>query len=163
MSTVTDTTTLAGLLDRVSRLYPFGVPKQFLKPEACQVAGEQSRCALLHVGEDLNGNQKLTALAEAICTKGLRLSLEHCVLRSVSEAELNDQGLASLVAKIGAPVVIVCKESDQAGSIEELNGAVVLTSFPLNQIVDNVDVKRKFWEHLKLIIPRLHEKVSQVA
>jgi hypothetical protein len=155
MSSFTTSEELYGYLDKISRLYPGGIPRSSIpeaKPEATTV---KPRCALFYMTASGDAVEQLSILAEAICTKGLRVPLEQCVVRSIEAIDVTGDGLAQLVRQANSPVVVLCGSSLPAGKVSEVEGAVVLTSFSLEQVGQNADLKRQFWEHLKLVIPRI--------
>jgi|GEM_PF-1748905 len=147
---------ICGYLDKISRLYPSGIPRSLIPKVIPTVAAAQPRCALLYVVEEGAASEQLATLAGAICTKGLRVPLDHCVVRSVVSADIEGEGLAKLVSQVGAAVVVLCGSSLAPGEVAQLGGAVILTSFSLAQVGQNAEVKRQFWDHLKLVIPRIH-------
>lgn len=146
---------LAALLDRVGRSYPGGIPSAAIRTPPTVVSERRFRCAILAVGASDPLDQSLAALAEAICTKGLRLELEECAILAASSESCEAQALERLVAKVAAPVVILCGGSIAPGTLKEVGDSVVLASHALLEVAQVVETKRRFWEHLKLIIPRL--------
>jgi len=146
---------LAALLDRVGRSYPGGIPSAAIRASSKVTPEKALRCAIIVVGAAEPLDQNLSTLAQAICTKGLRLALEDCAIVAASSESCEGQALESLMGQIAAPVVIVCGGSMAPGTLKEVGGAVVLASHALPEVAQVVDTKRRFWEHLKLIIPRL--------
>jgi hypothetical protein len=146
---------IAALLDRVSRLYPGGIPTAALRSAQKVSTVKALRCAIIAVGVPETLDQGLSTLAQAICTKGLRLTLEDCAILGAPMESCSGEALEGLVAKIAAPVVILCGGTLAPGTVKEISGAVVLTSHALSEVAQVVETKRRFWEHLKLIIPRL--------
>ncbi len=158
MSLVKNTAQLVNFLDRQARCYPGGIPKGLIRTVAREQYGSPPQCALIQLGAEDGLNERLAALAGAVCTKGLRLPLERCVIRGFSGAEIHEAELEALVAEIGAPVVIICGKGLEAGGKRELGGAVVLFSHSLDQVADSGEIKRQFWGHLQMVIPHISQE-----
>lgn len=156
MSTAGEAQRLAGFLDRVARGYPGGIPAKAIAAGRRSAELPPKRCVLLAVGTSDTLDERLATLAHAIGAKGLRLSDEQFVVRSVHSPPVDDSALASLIEELSASVVIVCGGSASPGTQREVAGAYVLETYELTQIADNADTKRRFWEHLKLA-PTLHD------
>ncbi len=155
MSTIGSVDQLASLLDRVGRLYPGGIPTDAIEAGNIVRSENSPRCAIIAVGAPEPLDAVHMALAQAVCTKGLRLSLEQCAIVTAPTESPSGADLESLISRIAAPVVIVCGGAMVPGTVKELSGAVVLASHSLAEIAEVVETKRSFWEHLKLIMPRL--------
>lgn len=142
------------LLDRVLRDYPSGIPQSAIKT----VVASQPLCALLCVGCDEPLSDLLSDLAQAICTKGLRLTAEQYVIRAIPAPFDCRAHLPEILEEIGCSYAILCGGSLKPGELSTVGGVEVLQSYDLAQISNDAALKRRFWEHLQSIIPQIHAK-----
>ena len=145
---------ILSFLDRVAQRYPAGIPKSSVST----FQAPNYRCALLCIGAEERLCDHMSALAQAICTKGLRLSADECVIRSVPTPFDVEGHLPSLVSELRASHVIICGGTTSPGVLQTVLGVEVLHSYQLEQVAADASIKRQFWEHLQLIIPRIHGK-----
>lgn len=155
MPLVKNTAQLLRFLDLQGRCYPGGIPKRLIRSAAHEQVVCPPQCALIQCGARDGLDERLSTLAGAVCTKGLRLPLERCLVRGFSGLEMSDRELETLVAEVGAPVLIICGKGLDPGRKRELQGAVVLFSYGLDQVAESGDIKRRFWEHLQTVIPHI--------
>jgi hypothetical protein len=159
MSSAVGSDQLVGILDRIGHLYPRGIPTSAIRADNSfdpqTVPRWKFRCAIIAVGSSEPLDESLATLAQAICTKGLRLPLDECAILAVTSESCEGEALESLVARVAAPVVVLCGGRTIPGTLRELEGTVILSSYSLSEVACVVETKRGFWEHLKLIVPRL--------
>jgi hypothetical protein len=155
MTSINDQLQLIGLLDRIARSYPGGIPiASIRKPQAIQAAQPLS-CVLISLGSLSVASESTAKLAQAICEKGLRLALESCSIRNFSDETIGDEDLGFIIRETGAAVLIVCGKQGGNRGVKEFNGALVLRSYALADVAASAEIKRRFWEDLKLVMPRL--------
>lgn len=149
----------ASFLDKIRRLYPYGVATRYIVAPAAPAANVElgpKACALLVVlpeGRALD-DDRLT-LVEAICTKGLKLSLDRCVVQGISDEQPIDAALSSL----NAPVCVVFGGGTQAGKVAEVDQKVVLHTYALDRIASDGSIKREFWKQLQeSVLPYISEQ-----
>jgi hypothetical protein len=150
---------VASFLDKVRRLYPYGVANRYIVAPAAvaaDVESQQADCALLVVlQEGRSLDEERLSLIEAICTKGLRLSLDQCVVQGIPDNQPIDAALSLL----NAPVCVVFGGGTQAGRVIELEQKVVLHTYPLDRIASDGSIKREFWKQLQeSVLPRISEQ-----
>jgi hypothetical protein len=150
---------VASFLDKIRRLYPYGVATRYIVATAAaapNVELEPAACALLVVlpeGRALDDER--LALMEAICTKGLKLSLDQCVVTDISDEQPIDAALSSM----NAAVCVVFGSGTQAGRVVEINQKVVLYTYSLDRIASDGAIKREFWKQLQeSVLPYISEQ-----
>ncbi len=156
MSSTNSSARTLGILDRSATLYPGGIPKALIRARSTRVSIQALHCALVVVSQAPLGAE-LLELAKAICTKGLKLSLDLCKIDTVSREELASQdSIKALVTRQGADVVIICGGSATGGKLVEFpNGLSALLTYSLDEVASDTEKKRLFWGDIKLILPRL--------
>jgi hypothetical protein len=155
MSATHNTGQLLAILDKVARCYPGGIPRGAISAPHVQSKIAAVDCVLVALEPAGKLEERLRALAEAIGTKGLRLSAERFLVRSVPAGSFGDVELQALVPELAPKVMVVCGGGASPGTLVEVGDTLLLHSYGLSLIADSVDTKKRFWEHLKLVMPRL--------
>jgi len=151
MSLSDDRSQIIGLLDRVARLYPRGVPVRAIRNTPVTLNSKSTVCLLISLGAPEGLEDSMDKLAQAICTKGLRVPIEHCSIRGWSRPDITDEELTALISETSAFKVVVCGEPDGSICVKSIGDALVLRSYALSRIASDPDIKRLFWEDLKTV------------
>jgi len=133
---------LASFLDKVALLYPYGVPASTLTAPRRQTSIE---CAFVLVSNDSSLGNAHAALLDGICTKGLRLDREACDVRVVPTWPDSSSGIT-------APLTVVLGAQKKPGTVESVSEGRIVYSHPIDQIAEQVALKRDFWGHLQALV-----------
>jgi hypothetical protein len=145
-------TQVLALLDKVAKLYPAGIPKAAVKsPGLSSKAQDVKRVLILAMSRDSLQTAEV-ALAQAICSKGLKIPVEQSEIRAVSKAEISRDEIIEISRSIKCPRILVLGESHIPGAFEQIDGAHILWSYSLADIASDPTRKRDFWEQLKMMI-----------
>lgn len=143
--------TLPASFERLLRLYPNGLPKRLIKRR-------QSGGVVFVYGSELSGEESL--LLKAAVEKGLGApfdSVKHCLAKTLDSKTL------------GLSLVVILGESAHSQAAKELgeqslipgeivktpSGIEAMLTVELSAVLKSPDVKREFWRHLKVIMPRV--------
>lgn len=148
-------------LDRIKRLYPYGVPQHLLfNSSANQQESEPTSCLLLVLqpqGGVLRDGLKL--LVDGICSKGLRLPADACVVEVVSSDSYSEQTLVEMFTTHSPRACVVFGSDIQPGRVARSDRGVTVYSYSLERIANDTAIKREFWKHLQEnILPALQER-----
>jgi len=146
---------LARFLDRVSHLYPHGIPRE-------TVVAPAPRTHRFAVGFVVPAPdplpESLRLLLEGITIKGLSLDPARTTTKLCSVADANALSAAvdELVNMEDANVVVVLGAIAEApGTWREVSGRPVLHTRSLGEIESDKGIKREFWGHLQGVIAKM--------
>jgi hypothetical protein len=162
---------LSTFLRSVESLYPGGIPRALLRAarELPKVAPSAFILFVEHVSDssDEAAEQKLF---QAIVEKGLSLpisSAELIYLRTDDDSSLVVQvkeairrkGASCLVGLGARTARILCDSNLEFETLRskwlEFENVPLLVSYPLSEVADQVSIKRRFWDDLKLVRTKL--------
>lgn len=142
---------LPASFERLLKLYPRGIPRRLVKPsEKGGVLFVYDGALIAEEGE----------LLKAAVEKGLGMPFEesaHCSVQELDEKKaarrllviLGDKAAAAASSKIGAV-------GGSAGQIlRTAGGAEAILSVELGAVLKSPEIKKEFWRHLKMIMPRI--------
>ena len=158
------------LLDKIRRLYPYGVPDSVVvKPASLQARPPAPQCLLLvvtQVKRELVSTEQ--ALVDGLFSRGLCLAPGTWASEVLSVEEYSSRLVSERVEAYGPKAVIVLGAGNQPdeASIEvgsrvgspdaAENRCAVLMSYPLEQIANDSSAKREFWKQLQeRVLPAL--------
>jgi hypothetical protein len=133
---------LACFLDKVAFLYPYGVPASAMAAPSQQTTIE---CAFILVSTDSAIGSTHSELLDAICTKGLRLNRKACDVRVIPTWPESSPSMT-------APLTVVLGAQRKPGTVESSSGGKILYSHSIDQIANQVTLKRDFWSHLQALV-----------
>jgi hypothetical protein len=145
---------LARFLDQIRATYPYGVPKRSIvalesgSPTALREGLPRFRFVIPGAESGLSAPER--ELLNGIITKGLRLS------HGEYETEFaEDEGtLSSIIAK-GALCTVAFGGALPKGLSEAADGAALLATWQLREILESPSNKREVWKQLQELIARL--------
>jgi hypothetical protein len=146
---------ILAMLDRIVKLYPGGIPRGLIKQTSSVAASPSGKKLVLLIESAREIEADGRALAEAICSKGLKLPLEQCEVLCLSEERLSLEGIKEISSQFGCRAVLILGAKKPAGQFERFSDRVALWSHSLKEIASEPSKKREFWEHLKSLIPIL--------
>jgi hypothetical protein len=155
MTETLSTPQILGLLDRMAKLYPAGIPKNAIKkaPPATIMVSNKKLVLIAQSEKPLKDDER--SLAEAICTKGLKLPYEQCEILSLGADKLSIEVLNELSAKFLCRAILILGADKPVGTVETFNTTLTLWSYSLSEIASEPAKKREFWEQLKRVISAL--------
>lgn len=146
---------IAGLLDKVRRLYPHGIPTAYIvKSSQAPTSVQALRCAFFILRDSVEMNKELHDLMSAICTKGLRVLREDCSVQILVKDATPHEQLEKCFSETSAPLQIVLGASQTPGTTTSTPTGTILYSHSLDLIASDVATKKEFWGHLQSVLPR---------
>jgi hypothetical protein len=146
----------AAFLDKIKKLYPYGIPTSYISTPALEPQSDSKFvCSFVVVLPDgVALDEGRLGLLEGICTKGLKRAFKECQVIQVKDSR---EALAGNDA-IKTPVIVVFGADAEAGRFEKRDELGILYTYSLDRIAQNVGIKREFWKQLQEnILPRIVE------
>ncbi len=155
MSDALSNTQILGTLDRLSKLYPGGIPRSAITRRSPSLKTTTENKLALIVQTEKNLDESERTLVEAICGKGLKLSPDRYEVSCVDSAMLSGDLIRDISASSRFTAVLILGTNRQPGTFESFNQTAVIWSYSLSEIASDPFKKRNFWEHLKRLMPVL--------
>lgn len=147
--------TIAGLLDKVRRLYPHGIPTAYIRATtALPDVVPTPTCAFFILRDSVEMNKSLHDLVDAICTKGLRVPREECSVLILPKDAVSGEQLEQYLSGTQAPLRVVLGGSSTPGATTSTPQGTILYTHSLDLIASDMAIKKDFWTHLQRVLPR---------
>lgn len=156
----TDTTTIdpISFLDKIAKLYPFGIPQACILSTGSHIsssAGVACLCIVV-LRNSATHDESTKMLISGISSKGLKLGEGEYAVEEVTESDWSPELLQKVVERHQPRAVIVFGGPVQPGVVHMQGRTSVLYSYPLERIAGEISIKRDFWGHLQeSIVPLL--------
>ncbi len=166
MSTATTGLNPLLYIDKIQKLYPFGVSVSAITtPPADHSVGPASSegrpvCILFSISDSGGDGQRVhDALLKAICDKGLNLTNDEYLVQHHRLSEFSQEVLTSQVKAHAPAVMIVFGGYEKPGTVTTFDSTRVLHAHPLARIAAELPIKKEFWKQLQeSILPIVKER-----
>jgi hypothetical protein len=144
-------------LDRVKKLYPYGVSSaSLIRSPGASVSVSQT-AALLFVCDEKRSEHD--ALIGAICSKGLQLTPNEYSVHHIEDQDILEVHVADLIKERAPIVALVFGSESKRGAVEVIGSTRVLFVQPLKSISSDLAVKKAFWKLLQeSVVPLLEAR-----
>ena len=149
-------------LDRIRSLYPHGVAEAMITlPEETLHGSQQGvkkvrfvLCVVSQTSQPLSAESE--ALIEAICTKGLGLTMTQCEVRAYAAEQFSEDIFLKDMQSCPGSVAVLMGDISKPNSVTVSSALTVLRTYSLEKIAGDAEVKRAFWKQLQAsILPLL--------
>lgn len=166
MSTVTKGLNPLLYIDKIQKLYPFGVSVSAIStpPAAHSVEPASSDrrpvCILFSISDSGGDGQGAhDALLKAICDKGLNLAHNEYLVQYHRPSDFSQEVLTSEIQAHAPAVMVVFGGHEKPGAVTTFHSTRVLHAHPLASIAAELPIKKEFWKQLQeSILPIVKER-----